>query len=115
MYKMWLLDYVTRNSFSKTDPALGGVTSSDMGTVAVDAELEHRNMPIVAPFGIAYNPPVNEKSVVLPLNSKGVCIGVVSPYKNLQPGELMLFSKGGASILLKNNGDVVINGKVFGE
>lgn len=112
---MWLLDYVTKNSFSKSDPSIGEVTNNTLGTVAVDAELEHRDMPIVAPFGIAYNPPLSEKSVVLPLKSKGVCMGVISQDKNLLPGELMLYSQGGASILLKNNGDVVINGKVFGE
>lgn len=111
---MWLLDYVTKNSFSKTDPSLGDVTSSGMGLVAVNSALEHRDMPIVAPFGIVYNPPLGEKSVVLPLKGAHACVGVVSPDMELEPGELMLYSKGGASIVLKNSGEVVINGKVYG-
>ncbi len=111
---MWLMDYVTRNSFSKNQPSLGDVTSSEKGTVAVEAALEHRDMPMIAPYGIAYNPPKNEKSVVLPTGNTTACIGVVSKDKNLKPGELMLYSSGGACIVLKNNGDVVINGKVFG-
>ena len=31
----------------------------------------------------------------------------------LEPGELLLFSQGGARIYLKNSGEVVINGQVF--
>ncbi len=111
---MWLLDYVTKNSFSKTDPSLGDVTSSNMGCVAVNSALEHRDMPIVAPFGIVYNPPLGERSVVLPLKGAHACVGVVSPDMGLEPGELMLYSKGGASIVLKNSGEVIINGKVYG-
>ncbi len=111
---MWLLDYVTKNSFSKSDPSLGDVTSSSLGNVAVNASLEHRDLPVVAPFGIVYNPPLGEKSVVLPVVGGQVCVGVVSPDMGLEPGELMLYSKGGASIVLKNSGEVIINGKVYG-
>lgn len=110
---MWLLDYVTRNSFSKTEPSCGDVTAFSMGNVAVNSSLEHRDVPVVAPYGIAYNPPVGETSVVLPLTKEQVCLGVVSKDKNLEEGELMLYSKGGATIVLKNDGSVVINGKVF--
>lgn len=110
---MWLLDYVTRNSFSKTDPSCGDVTNCSMGNVAVNTALEHRDMPIVAPYGVVYNPPVGEKSVVLPLTKEQACVGVVSPDKGISEGELMLYSKGGAYILLKNDGTVEINGKVF--
>ncbi len=108
---MWLLDYVTKNSFSKNDASCGDVTQSKLGNVAVNASLEHRDMPIIAPFGIVYNPPVGERSVVLPLVSKEACIGVVAPNMDLSPGELMLYSSGGASIVLKNDGSVLINGK----
>ncbi|MBE6824876.1 MAG: hypothetical protein E7513_05965 [Ruminococcaceae bacterium] len=110
---MWLLDYVTKNSFQKDDISCGDVTASSRGAVAVNSSLEHRDLPIVAPFGIAYNPPVGEKSVVVPLQGGRACVGVISPYKSLKPGELMLFSKGGASIVLKNDGTVLINGKVY--
>lgn len=113
MFKLWLSDYVTKNSIKKNEPSIGSVTACDAKTVAVDASQEFRDMPIVAPFGIAYNPPKDEQSVVLPIGNGCVCIGVVTQSKELNPGELMLFSSGGASIVLKNNGDVVINGKVF--
>lgn len=110
---MWLSDYVTRNSFSKSDPSIGDVTAVSGGTVAINTAFEQRDVPVIAPYGIAYNPPLSSKSVLLPLNSKQACIGVVTEDKNLEPGELMLFSKGGASIVLKNNGQVIINGRVL--
>ena len=113
MLKLWLSDYVTKNSIRKNNPSIGSVTACDVKTVAVDAAQEFRDMPIVAPFGIAYNPPKNEQSVVLPIDNGCASIGVVSQSKNLSPGEIMLFSSGGASIVLKNNGDVIINGKVY--
>lgn len=111
---MWLLDYVTKNSFSKSDASVGDVTKSSGGSVAVNASLEHRDVPIIAPFGVVYNPPLNEKSVVLPTENYAACIGVVAPNVDLEPGEVMLYSKGGASIVLKNTGEVLINGKVYG-
>lgn len=110
---MWLADYITRNAFSKNEPTMGDVTSGENGTASVDAELEHRGVPIVAPFGIAYNPPKNIKSVVLPTGGTTTCIGVVMDDNALKEGEVMLYSSGGASIVLKNDGTVVINGKVF--
>lgn len=110
---MWLTDFVTKNSFSKTEASIGDITSAKTSAVAVNTALEQRDVPLVAPFGIAYNPPRCEKSVLLPLNSNYACIGVLCQSKDLAPGELMLFSQGGASIVLKNNGQVIINGRVF--
>ena len=37
--------------------------------------------------------------------------GVLAKYVELDEGEVMLSSKGGASIVLKNDGRVLINGK----
>lgn len=115
MFNMWLPDYVTRNTKNNEGSSFGNVTHSSMGNVAVSACLEHRDLPIVAPYGLVYNPPINEKSAVLDVGGRFMCVGVVAPFKELMPGEIMLYSKGGASIVLKNDGTVLINGKVYGE
>lgn len=112
---MWLTDYVTKITLHKSKNGLGNVTSSTMGNVAVSAALEHRDLPVVAPYGVVYNPPENSKSAIVDVDGRYMCFGVVAPFKDLQPGELMLYSKGGASIVLKNDGRVLINGKAFGE
>lgn len=111
---MWLLDYITKNSLKEAKSAKGDVTFSDADSVCVNSSLEHRNVPVVAPYGIYYNPPVGQQSVVLPVDGAFVSLGVVSNgTQSLSEGELKLCSKGGAEIVLKNDGTVLINGKVF--
>lgn len=111
---MWLLDYITKNSLKDAKSSKGDVTFSDADSVCVNSSLEHRNVSIVAPYGIHYNPPVGEQSVVIPVDGEFVSLGVVSQgAQSLSEGELRLCSKGGAEIVLKNDGTVVINGKVF--
>ncbi|MBQ8859994.1 MAG: hypothetical protein IJ015_01490 [Ruminococcus sp.] len=112
---MWIADYVTRNKTSHSNSSCANVTGSENGAIACSAYLEHRDVPIVAPYGVVYNPPENEKSAIFNIDGRFMCLGVESPCENLLPGELMLYSKGGASIVLKNDGTVLINGKVYGE
>ena len=47
----------------------------------------------------------------LPLANGEVSLGVLANNVELDEGEVMLSSKGGASIVLKNDGRVLINGK----
>ncbi|MDP4119454.1 MAG: hypothetical protein Q8876_00135 [Bacillota bacterium] len=110
---MWLPKYMAQNTKKPQSADIGGVTSAGEGQVFIDASKEYRSLPVVVPFGIAYIPPTGENSVVLPLSSGEVCLGVTMKDKNLAAGELMLFSSGGASIILKNDGSVLINGKTF--
>jgi hypothetical protein len=55
----------------------------------------------------------NDTALILPFGDSGACTGFLGSRKDLQPGEIMLQSAGGASIKLCANGDVIINGKVF--
>ena len=51
---------------------------------------------------------------MLPLRDGETALGVLHSGSGLEPGEVMLYSKGGASIVLKNNGSVLINGREVG-
>lgn len=69
-----------------------------------------------SPYGIAYSAPKGMKSVIAPVGDSQVCVGVISfnPTQiQIEEGELLLFSSGGAKIYLKNDGTVVINGQTF--
>lgn len=68
---------------------------------------------VIAPYGVAFAVPNGEKAVMLPVGSTTVCLGVVQQANNLQQGEVMLYSSGGASVILKNDGRVLINGKEY--
>ena len=109
---MWISGYVTGNSFKGSGASLGEVQAAGTGKVSVRSTAEYRSIPVLAPYGIAYIAPVGERSLVLPTEDGSVCVGVVAPAApDLQAGELMLYSAGGASIVLKNDGRVLINGR----
>ena len=59
-------------------------------------------------------PPAGEQAVVLPLSGGAVTLGVLADAGELEEGEVMLRSRGGASIVLKNDGRVLINGREMG-
>lgn len=113
---MWISDYITRNSFQSSQPSCGEITASEQKGLAVSSSNSYFNLPRVSPYGIAWVPVEGARTVVLPTEDGGVSLGVLG-YGNppqgvsLSPGELMLYSSGGASIVLKNDGSVLINGK----
>lgn len=107
---MWILDYITRNSSSGNRTELGSVKGSASGRVEINASSNFSKTPISAPYGVAYIPPEGEKSVVASSSDGEICIGTIAPDKGLKPGEIMLYSKGGATLKLSNNGKVYVNG-----
>ena len=104
---MWLLRYITNHSLA----APGAVRGDFRGSAAVDAAGEHKDLSLCAPYGFFSLPPGGESAVVLPLEDGEVCLGVVGSADGLEEGELMLRSKGGASLVLKNDGRVLVNGR----
>lgn len=88
-----------------------------VGTVAVGgadprvvAGQEYLAAQGVFPYGLRAALPRNARAVVW----NGLCLGVTDPAgEPLEEGEVCLYSKGGASIVLKNTGEVIINGRVF--
>ena len=64
---------------------------------------------VTVPYGMAVSVPQGTEAVM----TGGVCLGVVNDAGTLLPGEVRLFSAGGAEIVLKLDGTVVINGQVF--
>lgn len=107
---MWVSNQLL-NKGQKNNTAVSGNVVSASGNVAyVSNSEEYRDIPIVAPYGITYVPPPGSKAVVIPIENSAVLAGIIPQGSSLEPGELMLYSSGGASIVLKNNGDVLING-----
>ena len=103
---------MTKNSLNTQSAVKGDVLANSGGTAVVSSG-EHKGLKLCAPFGIISVPPAGEQAVVLPLDDSEVSLGVISQIRDIEEGELMLYSKGGASIVLKNDGRVLINGKVM--
>ena len=109
---MWLSEYLTGKSSGVEMSESGEIRSASSGGVSVRSTRDFQALPVIAPAGIAYGPAVGSQTVVLPSSGGAVCLGVVSaPRDGLEAGELMLYSAGGASIVLKNDGRVLINGR----
>lgn len=83
------------------------------GNAAAQGTAEYRGLPFAGPWGIAYQPPNAANAVIVATNAGNACIGTLAEDKGLQPGELLLYSSGGAELYLKNNGDIEINGQIF--
>lgn len=109
---MWIMSYITGNSISPPRAVKGEINRSDSTETAVISSGEHRGLRLCAPYGVFSVPPKGESAVVLPLADGEVALGVLSEQaQELEEGELMLFSRGGASVVLKNSGKVLINGR----
>ncbi len=111
---MWLMNYITNNSLTAPEAVKGDLSAGASGGTAVDASGEHKELELCFPYGVVSVPPSGERAVVLPLEDGEVALGVLTHGAGLEEGELMLFSKGGASVVLKNDGRVLINGSEVG-
>ncbi len=108
---MWLMGYITNNSINSPSAVKGNVNRNDVSEFAVNSSGEHKNLETCFPYGLVSVAPKGEKAVVLPLSDGEVGLGIIAKKQGLEEGEVMLYSKGGASIVLKNNGKVLINGE----
>ncbi len=110
---MWIPQMI-KDSQNRRSAGTGKVTYSGADKVTVSSYEEYDSISRAVPYGIAYVPPKGSKVVLVPLGDAAVCVGVESQdTEDLSAGEVMLYSAGGASILLKNDGTVVINGQKF--
>lgn len=108
---MWINQTISEKIKRKEDAACGVVTAGGNKRVNVQTDKQCLQLPVVAPCGIAYAAAEGAEAVVLPLNGGKVCLGGIIPDKGLMPGEIMLYSAGGATLVLKNDGSILANGK----
>ena len=106
---MWISQQMIGVHSRKPAADLAAVT----GTGTAQGAQEYRSLPFAGPWGIAYQPPNAAQAVVVSTTAGDTCIGALAQDRGLKPGELMLFSFGGAEIYLKNNGEIEINGQGF--
>lgn len=110
---MWISGKIGMPRAAESLVAEGQVTGGQNARIAAQGETEYRGLPLAAPWGVACLPPSGASAVIVGGAENPVCVGTIVEAQNLQPGELMLFSAGGARIYLKNSGEVVINGQTF--
>ncbi len=103
---MWLTKQLEQEKGAKVG---SGLVAGGKG-FTVRGESEYISPELLFPYGFSSAAPQGEQAVML----NGICAGVSAvPDSSLEEGEVRLYSAGGAEILLKNSGEVIINGKVF--
>lgn len=110
---MWINKNIVDRTVRKNKPMCGKVTQTGNTTVNIQSEKQCVELPIIAPWGVAYVPKPDTTTVIMPLGDGDGCIGTVVEDRGLKPGEVMLYSAGGATLILKNDGTIVANGKVI--
>ena len=103
---MWLTKQLRKNTGARVWSAQ--VEGGEQ--LQVQGESEYRSPETMFPYGFNSLAAGGQRAVML----DGMYVGISAlPDNTLQEGEVRLFSSGGAEILLKRNGQVVINGQVF--
>ena len=110
---MWIAKAIAEEEGGRA-PFFASVVFADKNSIGVSGSESVKNIETACPYGIAYVPPKGSRAVVLPVGNTSVMCGVSEEDPlELNEGEIGLYSSGGASIVLKNDGTVVINGKIF--
>lgn len=108
---MWMSKRIVATS-EKEVAEKGKVTLSD-NQLEAGATVTRRNIDSYAPYGYKSVPPVDEDVIMLESNNGAVVLGALSKDEDIESGEVKISSLGGAYIILKNNGDIVLNGLVI--
>ena len=107
---MWISRKLTENSSYHTAER-GRITVSNKDKLEADGSLNTRNVISYSPYGYSSLPPKGEEVLLLPFSNGQVAVGTRDRQDKLNSGEVRISSAGGASIVLKNDGSVVINNR----
>lgn len=105
---MWISKMISRQNSRETAES-GIVTMTDGGKIEASASVNEREISAFLPYGFSSVPPSEEEVMLVPCSNGSAVIGVKQNSFSLETGEVCISSSGGASIVLKNDGSVVVN------
>lgn len=94
-------------------PTVAQVSASSPETIGVIGETQHQGVPVFSPKGVVALPSEGDNALLLSADGTQVCVGVLQGAKDIVPGELLLYSSGGATIHLKKDGSISLNGLII--
>lgn len=108
---MWL----SRNFKSTEQSAAetGVITLNKDDVTEANSSMPSRDAQCFSPYGYSARIPVGDEVLIVNGSSGSAVAGVKMNSGTLEQGEIEIRSLGGASILLKNDGSVVINSLVI--
>ncbi len=95
----------------------GGVNTSADRRISAYASAGCGQYAVVAPSGIISCPIQSDDAVIIHTETGDMCLGVRTRMHNydIEPGELVLYSMGGANIRLANDGKIYLNGSEYND
>lgn len=110
---MWLGKKIAENRKEREKSMTGTISGENDGGLLLQAAAEYREVASVGPYGVKSLPPAGESAVGVVCGDKTFCLGVEMNPEGLRPGELVLFSAGGAKITLTQDGKIKLEGQVL--
>lgn len=110
---MWLSKMLSGGRAQTLRAERGLVTMSSGSGIEAGGAISTKNIRSYSPYGYDAIPPLGEELIIIPSTDGQVAVGTKLDVSDLQAGEIRLSSVGGAQILLKNDGTVVINSVVI--
>lgn len=108
---MWLSKKI--KSSSNDDRVESGSITLSGSNIEAESSVNVRSVSGYSPYGYSYVPPVGEEAVLIPSADGRAMLGTRLNAIGLEEGEIKISSKGGATIVLKNDGTVVINSLII--
>ena len=87
--------------------------TGDSHQPGIVANTQLQGLPQFGTPGITYQPAEGEHVLLLTADGTQVVAGVLQPTTTTTPGELVLSSRGGATIQLRQDGSISLNGIVI--
>lgn len=109
---MWLSKRISKeNADSRAQK--GNVTISGSQQIEALSSSNARSLGTYTPYGYTSAAPIGEEVIVVPSSDGEIALGTRCKAEEIDSGEVMITSLGGAKILLKNDGSVIINSLVI--
>lgn len=106
---MWLSRQQKQEN--KERAAESGLVTISGDTVAVELDSERRGLKVYAPGGYRWRPAAGERVLVVQ-TGEGLCVIGTPCASGLEEGEVGLDAPGGAAVMLKRDGRIVLAGDV---
>lgn len=109
---MWLSKAISKGA-ADNRAQKGSVTISGLSSIEAQSVSNAKSLSAYAPYGYAASAPSGEEVIVLPSSDGEIALGTRAKDADIEAGEVAITSLGGAKIVLKNDGSVVINSLVI--
>ena len=107
---MWISRKLSESS-SPRNAERGYVSMNSGGELEASSSVNSRSTKCFTPYGYSAVIPIGREVILVPSNDGQVALGVLQKDEQLEAGEIKIASEGGASIVLKNDGRVIINSR----